>query len=246
MKIILFKCFVSVCFGLSLSVFCFAQIKETDSRPQQQQQQPGKAKNDRSGQLAIFTLAPNGDILYGTEKVSAGKVTGQVSRLMEAKSAGQKIVYVEARADKNYGDVVDFIRLARRARVDDFGLLVREEAERNISTAVFVKAAAESGSSAVKANPDQLHLLVELSGDRRVSLNGKAMTLEDFDAELRRIFEERKQKRIFRDGSRQAETKVFVKAVPASKFGEVMKVIKTVKNAGAYPIMLDVDEMPKS
>ena len=181
--------------------------------------------------------------MLGSEKIAAGKVTEKVNRLMEARPLNQEIVYILVGSGKSYADVADFMRLARRAQVSDFGFLVTEEAERDVATAIGVKvaSAAEENRKSSGSKPNPLALIVELGADRRVSLNSKAMLLENLGDILSRAFSERKQSGVFRAGTDQVETAVFIKAAPEAKFSEVVKVIRTVKNAGAYPIGLDID-----
>ena len=191
--------------SLLISAFCFAQSKNLDPRA-------GKRKVDPNSKPVIFTLAKNGEILLGSEKISAGKVTDKVNRLMEARSFDQEIVYILAGNDKNYGDIADFIRLARKAQVSDFGFLVIEDAERDVATAVGFKVAPDENRKSGDSKPNSLALMVELGNDRRVSLNSKPMALEALADTLSQTFIQRKQNGVFRAGTDKVETTVFIKA----------------------------------
>jgi biopolymer transport protein ExbD len=238
MKNYLIKSLVLVCLSLLISAFCFAQDK-ADPRA-------GKRKIDPNSKPVIFTLAKNGEIALGSEKITTGKVTDKVNRLMEMRSPEKEIVYILAESDKSYGEIADFIKLARKAQVSDFGFLIVEEAERDVATAVNVKVRSENHAKSgdAQTNPAAV-LIVELGAERRVSLNSKPMLLENLTDTLSQTFEQRKQNGVFRAGTNRVETAVFIKAAPEAKFGEVMKVIRTVKNAGAHPISLDIDSFAK-
>ena len=105
--------------------------------------------------------------------------------------------------------------------------------------------------------PNPYTLVVRVGDDRRLSLNDieNIASVDNparLSAELTRIFSERLQNRAFREGSEliaslsdaeRTERTVFIKAPRGIAYGEVVRVIDSVKGAGAYPIGLQVDNL---
>jgi biopolymer transport protein ExbD len=60
---------------------------------------------------------------------------------------------------------------------------------------------------------------------------------------LRDIFKERENKGVFREGTNEVEKTVFLRMSPAGKYGNFMKLVETVKGAGAQPIGIQFDEV---
>lgn len=103
--------------------------------------------------------------------------------------------------------------------------------------------------------PDPLTLLVTIEEDHTLKLNsiGDMGTVEDtakLSARLARVFQERKQNHTYRaemlgrvelpDDVRVEKT-VFIRASRATSYGDVAKVIDSLKGAGAQPVGLQLD-----
>jgi biopolymer transport protein ExbD len=100
----------------------------------------------------------------------------------------------------------------------------------------------------VEVKPNPLTLVVAINkGNGAVTLNNEAAgNVADTEAltnELSRIFKERENNGVFREGTNEVEKTVFVKAPKGIKYGEVVKVIDGIKTAGAQPIGLQVDDL---
>jgi biopolymer transport protein ExbD len=99
--------------------------------------------------------------------------------------------------------------------------------------------------SNVKPNP--LNLRVEIMKDSKLRLNGQDMGSVNetaaLGAKLATVFQEREAAKITRFGTNEIEKTVFIAAPKETKYGDVAKVIDTVKGAGAQPVGLQVDAL---
>jgi biopolymer transport protein ExbD len=96
----------------------------------------------------------------------------------------------------------------------------------------------------VKPNP--LSLVVDVDQEGKIRLNKEEQVdAGALGAKLSEIFETRTRNGVFKEGSttNEIEKTVFVKAPKALKYGEVVRVIDSVKGAGATPIGLQIDDL---
>lgn len=96
----------------------------------------------------------------------------------------------------------------------------------------------------VKPNP--LSLVVDVDKDAKIRLNKEEVAdAGSLGAKLSEIFQTRERNGVFKEGSttNEIEKTVFVKAPKALKYGEVVRVIDSIKGAGATPIGLQIDDL---
>lgn len=61
--------------------------------------------------------------------------------------------------------------------------------------------------------------------------------------ELTKVFKDRENNGVFREGTNEVERTIFIKAPRSIKYGDVVKVIDAAKTAGAQPIGLQIDDL---
>jgi len=92
-----------------------------------------------------------------------------------------------------------------------------------------------------------LNLRVDIMKDSKLQLNGEEIgTVNDtskLSQRLARLFQERTEQRAFKPGTEEVEKTVYIKAPRSTAYGEVAKVIDSVKGAGASPVGLQVDAL---
>lgn len=96
----------------------------------------------------------------------------------------------------------------------------------------------------IKPNP--LSLVVDVDKEGKIRLNKDEIAdAGSLGARLSEIFQTRERNGVFKEGSinNEIEKTVFVKAPKALKYGEVVRVIDSVKGAGATPIGLQIDDL---
>ncbi len=100
----------------------------------------------------------------------------------------------------------------------------------------------------VNPKPNPLTLVVAINkSDMKVSLNnddmGNISDLSGLTNKLSQIFKEREQNGAFREGTNEVEKTIFIKSPRSVRYGAVVNVIDAVKQAGAQPIGLQIDDL---
>ena len=72
--------------------------------------------------------------------------------------------------------------------------------------------------------PDVSQIVVEYSGDRKISINKQDVTIQDLEERLRKIYEERKDKTMFINGA------------GTLRYGDIVEVIDAAKGAGVEKV----------
>ena len=74
----------------------------------------------------LVSVMRNGDVFFGTDKISADTLTTKVKDRLSSPSHPDKRVYVKADARAHFGNVVQVVDGVRAAGVDDLGLLTEQ------------------------------------------------------------------------------------------------------------------------
>jgi biopolymer transport protein ExbD len=92
-----------------------------------------------------------------------------------------------------------------------------------------------------------LNLRVDILKDQKLQLNGEDIGNVNDTAKLSQrlatLFQQRTEQRTFKPGTEDVEKTVYIKAPRSIQYGEVAKVIDSVKGAGASPVGLQVDAL---
>lgn len=96
--------------------------------------------------------------------------------------------------------------------------------------------------------PNPLTLVVAINkADKKITLNNEAIgditNTGDLTSRLSTIFKERETQGVFRDGTNEVEKTLFIKSPRSIRYGDVVKVIDAVKQSGAQPIGLQIDDL---
>lgn len=98
----------------------------------------------------------------------------------------------------------------------------------------------------VKPNPHTLVVAINRN-NRTLTLNNEpAGSVDEPDAlvnTLKNIFQQREQNDVRSEQSNQIEKTLFIKSPTSIKYGDVARVIDAVKEAGATPIGLQIDDL---
>ena len=111
-----------------------------------------------------------------------------------------------------------------------------------------VPAEPKPNEQTVVPKPNPLTLVVGISNsDKKITLNNEAAgdvsNASDLTTRLTNIFKEREAGGVLREGTNEVEKTVFIKSPRSMKYGDVVRVIDAVKQAGAQPIGLQVDDL---
>jgi biopolymer transport protein ExbD len=110
------------------------------------------------------------------------------------------------------------------------------------------KASIPSPPKTDNAEASPLGLVVTVASDLSLKLNneanlGSVAVPEEMIARLRGTFTEREKNGAIKLGTNEIEKTVFIKAPRSLKYGEMAKVVDAVKQAGASPIGLQIDQL---
>ena len=100
----------------------------------------------------------------------------------------------------------------------------------------------------VTPKPNPLTLVVAINkADKKITLNNEAAgdvsNADDLTSRLSAIFKDREAGGVFREGTNEVEKTVFIKSPRSVRYGDVVRVIDAVKQAGAQPIGLQIDDL---
>ncbi|MDT5122039.1 MAG: hypothetical protein QOC96_1521 [Acidobacteriota bacterium] len=133
------------------------------------------AEYDQAVRRESIVWIPRDDEIYvGDERIPKADfergIPNKISELLKRQSGTNRLVYIAASADIDYGTVVDAISgmSASKERVQQLGLIVGDNFERFLLQIPALRELDEDPSK-LKVNP--LLLGVEISSDRRVSLS---------------------------------------------------------------------------
>ena len=78
------------------------------------------------------------------------------------------------------------------------------------------------------------HIMIEYSGDRRLSINHQEVNLQDLEARLRDVFDQRSDKTLF------------IAAAGTLRYGDVVEVIDAAKGAGVRRVGIITEGMRRA
>lgn len=98
------------------------------------------------------------------------------------------------------------------------------------------------------AKPNPLTLVIGINkSDNVITLNnepaGDVSDTAELNGKLSKIFKDRENNGVFREGTNEVEKTVFIKSPRSVRYGNVVKVIDAAKTAGAQPIGLQIDDL---
>jgi biopolymer transport protein ExbD len=98
------------------------------------------------------------------------------------------------------------------------------------------------------AKPNPLTLVIGINkSDNVITLNnepaGDVSDTTELNGKLSKIFKDRENNGVFREGTNEVEKTVFIKSPRSVRYGNVVKVIDAAKTAGAQPIGLQIDDL---
>ncbi|MBA2494886.1 MAG: biopolymer transporter ExbD [Acidobacteria bacterium] len=96
--------------------------------------------------------------------------------------------------------------------------------------------------------PNPLTLVVAVNkADKKITLNnesvGDVSDPSGLTTALSQIFKDRENNGVVREGTNEVEKTVFIKSPRSVRYGDVVSVIDAVKQAGAQPIGLQIDDL---
>ncbi len=173
-------------------------------------------------------VKPLGDLFAGISATAGGKT---------AKPAFQPIVIIKPDSSLIYGDVLDVIKKIRNSTK------MRIKVEVGPGYYAFTD---QEDNRPANLKPNPMFLLARLDKASNVCLNrepnGSLNDLSQIYNRLKQIFKDRDANGVFRGGTNEIETTVYINADPAVPFSDVMKLIDMIKDSGSSAIGIDLGE----
>jgi biopolymer transport protein ExbD len=209
---------------------------------------------------AVTVSVPAEDQFYvGREPVPKDAVGDMVSRRLKGQAEADRIVYVAGGAFIDYRNIVGVIDKIRKEGVTRIGLLVDQQSRSGEAPSLLrvqIPAEPDPNEDLSKSKPNALILVVSISRDLKLELNGEPMgTAADtirLTQTLTRIFQECKKRHAYKPGmetrtdvpeDERIEKTIIVKAYRSNKYGDVAQLIDAIKGAGANVIVLQIDDL---
>lgn len=193
------------------------------------------------------------DKLERTENItSREELPEKLIKFFEMKSPEKRIVYLKADVNVSYENVLQLFDIIRKADIDKVGLVVvgakNEDDPYQINPLRFevkLPQPIDKGNEVLKPNP--LTLVAMLENDGKMLLNNEAIGMisdtKHLEIMLVRVFKDRENNGIFREGTNEIEKTVFLKVSKSSKYGDFIKLVEAVKNTNANPIGIQIDDI---
>ena len=177
---------------------------------------------------------PLSDFFSGFSKLQNSKTR------QKPKNSPDQIVIIKADSALKYNEIINVVQSSRIS----FTQKIKVEISKDYYIFVPPKQD-EKTASQIKPNP--LTLIVKLDGNMNLTLNNEAVgSLNDtslLTSQLKQIFKDRENYGAFREGSNEVEQTLYIKAPLSAGFSDVIKLVNILKDAGANPIGLQVDDL---
>jgi biopolymer transport protein ExbD len=181
----------------------------------------------------------------------------KLNDLMKDKAEPDRMVYVAASVFDDYGTVVEILNAIRMADVSRAGLLAnRLRGDGPSRFVVEIPAEPDPNEDLSMRKPNPLTLVVSVGSDLKLRLNmddsGSINDPEPLISKLLEIFQQRLEQHAYKAGaemrtdlpeSERIEKTLIIKGTRSLKYGDVIKVIDAAKGAGAYPIVMQIDDL---
>lgn len=248
------------CIEVILSICTFAgvsNISAQKTKPPQRKQSVAKAiLADPSGicippntdYVSILQIDNNAKATLITQTNKGSKFLFDASLLSSANDVltavfNKPTVTVKADPSLKVDLVVKILKGARQALDSCFNV---EASTRSEDPYVYIYPEPRELSN-LPVYPNPLTLIVQLDKNADLTLNNeKQGSLNDTSIlrnTLTEIFRSREENGVFRKGTNAIEKTVSVKAVSSAKFGDVVKIVDALKEAGASPVGLQIDDV---
>lgn len=187
-------------------------------------------------------FSTNGKSEYSTELDSKNQLPEFYAKFKDRIMAnGDASVIIATDSDIDITRLAEFKKQAKESGAKM--LYLRQNGQNEI--AVFDLKAKENSLEIYppqNGKPNPLTLVVDLDEKGNLMFNGeKSGTIEDasqLEKKLTEVFEARKASKLFRDGTNEVETSIFIRLPKNTKLRDpnAVKLIDTVKKSEAYPI----------
>lgn len=187
----------------------------------------------------VLTVVNGNEIYLNRNRVQRDQLGAEIKRLVPA--GASRGFYLVADVGIGYALFEEIRDLAQKAGVQRFELVAYGKADGDASLhSLTIDILPAPDTAMVRPNP--LTLVVRILQNRTLRLNqedsGYVDDIGPLSDRLKSIFADRKEKRVYRVGSStETESSMIIHAEPSVSYGDVVKVVDTLKGAGGDPII---------
>lgn len=187
----------------------------------------------------IVSVDATGRFKLGEKSLIASRLGGALKAALAERIPSERVIYIKAATKVTFSQIVKLLKAGRAIKHGTFGLIVDDKEGDRITGAVITKIILETGRAKPKPNP--LYLGLGLQRNGRLSLNGEPHTASSLTTRLQGFFKARPENGVYVEGTQDVERTVFLVPSPATTFGAITQAARTVKQAGATPIGIEID-----
>jgi biopolymer transport protein ExbD len=203
---------------------------------------------------AVLILTADHKLYERKNIITKEELPQLIERLLEGKTPDKRIVYFKGDVDASFENVAQVFNGIRKADLDKVGLVVtRRKKEDNsyqlkpLGFEVKLPLEPREEDVLIKSRPNPLTLVAKLEKSGRLMLNSEDMG-EIYDTgklaeTLLRIFKDRENNGVFREGTNEVEKTVSLKVSRSVRYGDFIKLVEAVKIASANPIGIQIDNL---
>ena len=195
----------------------------------------------------VVSLPKEGDVYWDRWRTAKEVLPDTIRQAAAGRPDRDGIVYVKASFEVSHHEIVELLKLVRRAGLNRVGLVVHQRkvpGDRSLQLdwlEVRLEPERNQVADGSEVYPNPLSLMTGIGARGKLTLNATDMgRIEDPSSltfRLTKIFAERAQEGI-------AERTVVVTAADEIEYGEVAKLVDCLSGAGADPIVMRLDAHP--
>jgi len=184
----------------------------------------------------------------GEKPITKEELPGRVESSMATKSPERRIVYFKGDTSIALENVIAVFDSITKADIDKVGLVVsgKKNAEDpyQLHLRRFELKLHRQPKTDADVIPSPLPLIVSMpDGDARLMLNGETISdLSALEGRLKTVFKDRENNGVLRSGTNEVEKTVYLKVSKTLRYGDLVKLVETVRAAGAQPIGFLLDD----
>jgi biopolymer transport protein ExbD len=250
----LFVFFLSFALAISCSTIKTAVNTVTDKNPVKSKYKATEIPKDIQNSVpdkhaaeenAVIISQNDGYVFYIGEDAYPLEVVGdKLQSLFKKNPSERELVYLNANARMDFGNVVKLLDVMRKENVENVGLWVQPAAKSEPGFNILkVKIPAEPKDSDAVSKRNPLNLVLSLSKDGKIKLNNEEIYEDDKKEKLAKIFRTRESNGAFREGTNEVEKTITIKGTKSGSYANVVKLIDLAVGAGASPVFVQIDDL---
>jgi biopolymer transport protein ExbD len=216
----------------------------------------------------VVSVLPGDQYYFGIYQYRLDALEEKLNQSLEKNPSERQLAYLNADAFSDYGDIVEALHTMRKQKIENVALRVVPKNENAKGYYVLrVKLPPEPSFEDDLSKPKPYMLVVtqeknnklKLTGDEnnplpanersklgkseQMKFSGALMEREQLKNTLTEIFKERESRGVFREGTNEVETSVYIKVRRSDQYLYALNLVDLAKGAGATTVYLQLDDL---